>query len=153
MKLAKRFTMLTLIGLSLTSASAMAFFCDYHGGPRFGLYARHNPVIQQHITSSKSQEVSLKHPESVTASVNQPNLLEVTYSAPETYKDLILTFTASDGVKLVADTSHQLQDSKGKVTIVYIPYLDGEHQVEIMAQGSNNGAPYSRIQTISVNAQ
>ena len=147
----KGFIIISAVGVSLFSALVNA--CDYHDGPRFGLYSRQNTKIQQYALSSNPTELSLKHAKTIVTNVNQSGLVKIEYLAPTFYKNLTLNFSATEGLVLESDNLYKLDSTKGEVQLAYMVNTTGEHHIQVIVDGLVNGSPYSRIQTIFVNSQ
>jgi len=144
----KRFLSISL--LSLLTADAIG--CSYHNGPRFGMYARQNPVMQFHPVKKTTSEFSLTHLSQVSASVNAANLLEVKYLNPKPFQDMVLQIKGSRGLEIKQSSEQKLNTYRGTIPFIYVAKQAGQHQIEIRAEGLKNGAPFSLVQKVQVNA-
>lgn len=140
----------------LMSASTLTQACDYHNQPSFGAYgnmgnfAQSHPLMQRHISQSKTAQLSLSHARKVLNDVEEQASVDITYHLPENYKNASLRFTHSDGVEIDVKNEVEIDGLDGTYTLNYVPRKPGKQHILVWADATRQTLPFSIVQRIDL---
>ena len=135
---------------TLFSAQTLAY-CDFHDDSMFGQFSRQHQIMRQPIFVRQPSLV-LRHEIAVTVNKKEQSVLNINYRLPESFSNVALAFTASEGVELKALEPVVLTEAKGQYSIDYKAKDQGDFDIVITATALNNGEPYTKTRTVSVTA-
>lgn len=142
-----------VICAGLVGVSSFSKACEFHSSPMFGAFSANHPMMeaykQRRLETSK---LTLTHEKTRTVKVNQEDVLEIGFQRPFNFRNVTLQFTSSDGIVLKQLDKIAVRQLNGSIELNYEAKSLGEHEIQITAEATRNGKPFSQVQQIKLTA-
>lgn len=131
----------------------MSSACDMHGG--FGF----SPLGTNHGSFTATQapqpvaNITLIHLPKLRVAAGQESKLQIRYQAMFRFSDIKLTYSASENVTLLDDTSSELPAGSGRRGMTFIADAPGEHEITLTVSAMEYDKPIEITRKVKVIAR
>lgn len=139
---------LSLVGLLPFAVQA----CEFHSGLGFGIYSSFHPMKQIQYQQDFEQPLHVTHPSSVNAETHTSTILNIEYAVPETYQNVVITFSGSEDVTLLSDTRLTAAGVSGSYPLKYKVSKVGHHKISVHINALKREEKVDFSQHVTVNA-
>lgn len=135
----------------LTTIPTLSFACEWHQAPSFGVFGAGQYSPNPQHFSATVKKLSVDHVKQVIIKENEQSSIELTYTAPLSYRDVKINFKPSSGINFLSENNVELKQLRGSVDLQFNAKSGGQHHITLQISATNKGNPVKKLQRIVVN--
>lgn len=130
---------------------SLGFACEWHQAPSFGVFGAGQYSPNPQHFSATVKKLTVDHVKQVIIQENEQSSIELTYTAPLSYRDVKLDVEPSSGINVLSKKNVELTQLRGSVDLQFKAKSGGQHHITLQISATNKGNPVKKLQRIVVN--